>query len=153
MVQINFDATVLNRIPRMKPATGQMPAKVKSDAGSDAIELPVVQQSAKVRNSEEAQRSRESSSSKSQVHASKAPEQTRRMSTEELAEMLRKVNLTFDTFEIQAKFTIDSSNGDISVEVINLRTGEVIRKIPPYDIPKMADSLLNDKALFTDIEA
>jgi len=153
MVQINFDATDLNRIPKMKPATGQTPVKVKSDAGSEAVVIPIAQKSSEIRNSGEAQRSRESSSSASQAQESRQPEQIKRMTTEELADMLRKVNLTFDTFEIQAKFTIDSSSGDISVEVINQRTGEVIRKIPPYDVPQVADSLLNGKALFTDVKA
>lgn len=60
------------------------------------------------------------------------------MSLEELADILRKVNLTFDLFEVQAKFQVDLKTGEVTVQVINQRTGEVIRKIPPYDLPDFA---------------
>lgn len=76
----------------------------------------------------------------------------RRMTLEELAEMLRKVNLTFDLFEIQASITVDQKTGDISVEVINQRTGEVIRKIPPYDVSTMVESLETGDSVLTDVE-
>jgi uncharacterized FlaG/YvyC family protein len=81
------------------------------------------------------------------------------MSLEELAAMLRKVNLTFDLFEIQAKYAVDLSTGDITVQVINQRTGEVIRKIPPYDLPKLVKTIdenqITDSAgpLLADIKA
>jgi uncharacterized FlaG/YvyC family protein len=82
------------------------------------------------------------------------------MSLSELAEMLRKVNLTFDLFEIQAFITVDHESGEMTVEVINQRTGEVIRKIPPYDVPKIIQALDNQlpnqggsvEGLITDIE-
>ncbi|MFH1675835.1 MAG: flagellar protein FlaG [bacterium] len=73
------------------------------------------------------------------------------MSLDELAAMLRKVNLTFDLFEIQARFIVDRETGEISVEVVNQRTGEVIRKIPPYDIPKVDNLLSMGEALLTDV--
>jgi uncharacterized FlaG/YvyC family protein len=130
-----------------------VPARVRRDANAGAVDIPIAQQTAKIHHSEEAQRSRESSNSTGQTPVKRNVEQFKRMTIEELVEMLRKVNLTFDTFEIQAKFTIDRTNGEISIEVINQRTGEVIRKIPPYDVPEMANLLLNGEALVTDIKA
>ena len=56
-----------------------------------------------------------------------------RLTLTEIAQILRRVNLTFDLFEIQAKFSIDESRGGIQIEVINNKTGEVIRRIPPYE--------------------
>jgi uncharacterized FlaG/YvyC family protein len=79
--------------------------------------------------------------------------EVQRMSLDELAEMLRKINLTFDLFEIQARFTINRETGDISVQVVNQRTGEVIRKIPPYEVSKVTGTLLKGEPLITDIEA
>ena len=57
----------------------------------------------------------------------------RELSLSEIANLLNKVNLHFDLFEIQAKFTIDKASGGILIEVRNNQTGEVIRRIPPYD--------------------
>jgi uncharacterized FlaG/YvyC family protein len=65
------------------------------------------------------------------------------MSSSEFAEILRRVNLTFDLFEIQAFITVDHESGEVTVQVINQRTGEVIRKIPPYDVPKIIEALDN----------
>lgn len=76
----------------------------------------------------------------------------KRMTLEELAEQLRKINLTFDLFEIQAKFTIDQETGDVSVEVVNQRTGEVIRKIPPYAVKKIHQAIRTGDSYFTDIK-
>ncbi len=59
-----------------------------------------------------------------------APE---RMSLQEMAKLLSRVNLTFDLFEIQARFSVDEARGEIQIEVLNSKTGEVIRKIPPYE--------------------
>lgn len=59
--------------------------------------------------------------------------QRQALTTDELAEMLRRINLTFDLFEVAAKYTIDESDGHVSVTLVNTRTGEVIRKIPPME--------------------
>ena len=93
---------------------------------------------------------RETSIERGRIHERIQPR--RQMSLEELAEMLRKVNLTFDLFEIQASITIDQKTGDILVEVINQRTGEVIRKIPPYDVSTMVESLETGDSILTDVE-
>jgi len=53
------------------------------------------------------------------------------LSLEELQEMLRKINLTFDLFEIAAEYTIDEEANRVKVVVRNTRTGKVIRRIPP----------------------
>jgi uncharacterized FlaG/YvyC family protein len=59
-----------------------------------------------------------------------APEK-KPLSLEELQEMLRKINLTFDLFEIAAEYTIDKEANRVKVVVRNTRTGKVIRRIPP----------------------
>jgi uncharacterized FlaG/YvyC family protein len=79
--------------------------------------------------------------------------ETRSMSFDELAEMFRKVNLTLDLFEIQARFSVNEESGDISVVVLNQRTGEVIRRIPPFEVNKLAESLLKEQGMITDIKA
>lgn len=73
-----------------------------------------------------------------------------RLSLTEIAKILSRVNLTFDLFEIQAKFSVDESRGGIQIEIINNKTGEVIRRIPPYeavalfsDMGKVAGLLLD----------
>jgi uncharacterized FlaG/YvyC family protein len=76
-----------------------------------------------------------------QSSSSRPAKHIERMSIEELAAMLRKVNLTFDLFEIQASFSVDAATGDVTVKVINQRTGEVIRQIPPYKIPDIIRNL------------
>jgi uncharacterized FlaG/YvyC family protein len=110
------------------------------------------QRTADIRQMEEAHQSRDSSIGREQARE-KVVEQPKRMSLQELAELLRKVNLTFDLFEIQARYIIDKSSGDVSVQIINQRTGEVIRKIPPYDVPKVAEALKNGGPAVTDVMA
>lgn len=86
----------------------------------------------------------------------RAVKQSERMSLNELAELLRKVNLTFDLFEVQARFSVDSNTGEVTVEVVNQRTGEVLRRIPPYEVQKVADALDQRGAqdpLLMDVEA
>jgi flagellar protein FlaG len=62
------------------------------------------------------------------------------ISREELAEMLHRINLTFDLFEVAAKYSIDEDSSQIHVTLINTRTGEVIRRIPPNEFQSNFDS-------------
>ena len=68
-----------------------------------------------------------------QVEAKPAKPVSEPISLEELAEKLRKVNLTFDLFEIEAKYSIDQEAHRIRITLRNTRTGEVIRRIPPTE--------------------
>ncbi|MBN2082816.1 flagellar protein FlaG [bacterium] len=54
-------------------------------------------------------------------------------SLDELAEMLRKLNLTFDLFEIEAEYSVEEDSHEIKVIIRNTRTGEIIRRIPPFE--------------------
>lgn len=72
------------------------------------------------------------------------------VSLEELAAMLRKVNLTFDLFEIAAEYSVVDNGHRVSIIVHNTRTGEVLRRIPPeefvanfYDIKQGLGMLIN----------
>jgi len=111
-----------------------------------------VKEKPEIRKTEEAQLSRESSDGRVRVREIKQ-EQRERMSVQELEELLRKVNLSFDLFEIQATYTVDNHTGDVSVQIINQRTGEVIRKIPPYEVPRVAQALENGDPVVTDVKA
>jgi len=74
-----------------------------------------------------------------EVAKQKAPVE-KEITLEELAEQLRKINLTFDLFEIEAKFSISEEDNIIRVELRNTRTGKLIRKIPPYEFNANYDS-------------
>lgn len=62
------------------------------------------------------------------------------LSRDELAEMLHRINLTFDLFEVAAKYSIDEDSNQIHVTLVNTRTGEVIRRIPPKEFQSNFDS-------------
>ncbi len=51
--------------------------------------------------------------------------------------------MTFDLFEIQAKFIIDEENHDIKIIVRNTKTGEVIRMIPPSEFNALFDRFID----------
>jgi uncharacterized FlaG/YvyC family protein len=68
-------------------------------------------------------------------------QQREQMSTSELLDILHRINLTFDLFEVQSTYTIDPKTGDVTIRIVNQRTGEVIRSIPPYEVKAMAQLL------------
>lgn len=65
------------------------------------------------------------------------------LTKEELAEMLRRLNLTLDIFEIEAKFTVSEDDRQIKVVLFNTRTGEVIRRIPPDEFKANYSALID----------
>jgi uncharacterized FlaG/YvyC family protein len=146
----NLGAAYSVHLARKDRAPERLPAQKRTE-GAKAESIPMARIAIASGHTEEAQFSRDSSEGGRAIENAK--EQFKRMSLDELAEMLRKVNLTFDVFEIQARYTIDRESGDISIEVINQRTGEVIRKIPPYDIPDFADAILFGSGMVTDVMA
>ena len=147
----NLGAAYSNRITRQSKSD-ELALHLKRVKREVTVNIPTTKRAAEIRRSEEARNTREPSAGRGRA-MERSTEQTKRMTLEEFAEVLRKVNLTFDMFEIQARFTIDSNSGDISIEVINQRTGEVIRKIPPYALPELAEALLNGEAAVTDVLA
>ena len=62
-----------------------------------------------------------------------APPKPSMMSYAEISSMLNKVNIYLDQFEIQANYTVDKTTGGVQIEIVNKTSGEVIRKIPPYE--------------------
>jgi hypothetical protein len=70
-----------------------------------------------------------------------APPKPSMMSYAEISSMLNKVNIYLDQFEIQASYTVDKTTGGVQIEIVNRSTGEILRKIPPYEA----------STLFTDI--
>ena len=88
----------------------------------------------------------------SQQEVSTPPKQSR-MSYAEISSRLSKVNIYLDQFEIQALYTVDKQSGGVQIKIVNQTTGEVIRKIPPYDVVsvlsdlgKVTGKLMNEKA-------
>jgi uncharacterized FlaG/YvyC family protein len=73
-----------------------------------------------------------------------------KISNEELAQMLHKVNLTFDLFEIEADVSMDQSSHEVHVVVRNTRTGDVIRRIPAYEFKSQFTSFRNGVGLLID---
>jgi uncharacterized FlaG/YvyC family protein len=74
------------------------------------------------------------------AEAEHAQHESKPITNDELAQMLRRINLTFDLFEIQARFNVSDSDHHVRVTLINTRTGEVIRRIPPYEFKANFDS-------------
>lgn len=54
-----------------------------------------------------------------------------------LERALKDLNDAFSAFDIQLKFRVHDQTHDIMVQVVNVRTGEVIREIPPKKILDM----------------
>jgi len=151
----NLGAAYSVRIARQGAAQESLPFVRRAEVMRDKPSVALAKEGRRVteiRHKEEAQKSQDSSAGRSRAIEKKTV-QIERMTIEELAEMLRKVNLTFDLFEIQAKFTVDKKTGDITVEIINQRTGEVIRRIPPYDLPGVADAIKAGEPAVTDVTA
>jgi flagellar protein FlaG len=88
--------------------------------------------------------------SKHKVPAS--PERTK-MSYAEISKMLSRVNIYLDQFEIQASYTIDEVTGGIQIEIVNRTTGEVIRKIPPYEAARLFSDIEEAAGLLMDQQA
>jgi uncharacterized FlaG/YvyC family protein len=72
------------------------------------------------------------------------------ISTQELAEMLHKLNLTFDLFEIEAEFSFDQDDNQVRVVVRNTRTNEVIRRIPAHDFQAQFSNFRDGVGLLID---
>lgn len=61
------------------------------------------------------------------------PPPRKELSPAEYLAMLRRMNLTYNLFEIRANYHYDKELGMVRVEIRNTVTGELIRRIPPYD--------------------
>jgi uncharacterized FlaG/YvyC family protein len=147
----HLGAALFNRLTGKNPTQDNL-SRQKRIKREGKVEVPIVERAGKSRSTKEVQMPEDLSIEKEKPKEQVKPVEIQRMSIEELAAQLRKVNLTFDMFEIQAKFSVNPKTGEISVEVINQRTGEVIRKVPPYDVPDFIDSFNRGEAMMTDIE-
>jgi flagellar protein FlaG len=88
--------------------------------------------------------------SKPEVSAMPEP---RKMSYAEISKMLSKLNIYLDQFEIQANYTIDEATGGVQIKIVNRTTGEVIRKIPPYEAARLFSDHGKAAGLLLDQEA
>ena len=145
----NLGAVNSNLTAKPRSTEHELPIKARHKPVKQA-EVPVAQKAKKATSQEEALQNRDSSTGRE-----KAIEQTREQlkprTLDELAELLRKVNLTFVLFEIQTRYQVNLETGEVSLQIVNQRTGEVIRKIPPYDVPRVAEALKNGDPFLKDI--
>ena len=90
------------------------------------------------------------------VEATQAPapetgvQPAKHLSFDELREMMRKVNLFINPFEIQVQFIVDSSSGNVAMNVINTVSGEVIREVLPAEFERALNAPGGIRGLFTD---
>ena len=65
----------------------------------------------------------------------------------QLAEMVQELNGFAQTVQRQLQFSVDKDNGDVVVKVVDAKTKDVIREIPPEEIRNMQKQLneVNDK--------
>jgi len=145
----NLGAVNSNLTAKPRSTEQELPIKVRQtpvkQAGTHAA-----QPGGKVKRQEEALQNRDSSTGRDKA-IEQIRERLKPKTLEELAELLRKVNLTFDLFEIQTRYQVNLETGEVTLQIVNQRTGEVIRKIPPYDVPKVAEALKNGDPLLKDI--
>ena len=65
----------------------------------------------------------------------------------QLAEMVQELNGFAQTVQRQLQFSVDKDNGEVVVKVVDAKTKDVIREIPPEEIRNMQKQLneVNDK--------
>jgi uncharacterized FlaG/YvyC family protein len=118
-----------------------VPEREIRPSGEVKIHLP------KVKPASEKAATAKPKASEPQVSAPPAPTQK---TFAEMSTMLSKVNLYLDQFEIQARYSMDPASGNIQIEVRNNTTGEVIRRIPPYEAAKLFQDPVKAAGLLLD---
>ena len=68
-------------------------------------------------------------------------------------ELLKKLNLTVDIFNLEFRREIHQGTGEIMVSIINKETGEVLRQVPPEKILDMVAEMLKHLGLAVDVQA
>lgn len=90
-----------------------------------------------------------SSEAASKKSAAADAEKTRSEAVDEkqLAQMVDELNGFAQTVQRQLQFSVDKDNGEVVVKVVDARTKDVIREIPPEEIRNMQKQLdqVNDK--------
>ncbi len=71
----------------------------------------------------------------------------------EVQQAAEDFNRAFTLFDIQAKFSVHEASGSIIVDVIDTRTGDVIREIPPRELLDRWAQMMDIMGLFVDNRA
>lgn len=82
--------------------------------------------------------------------------QDRRTDRARLADLdgvAEKLNSAANAFDVQARFSVHKTTGQIMVKIINTRTGRVLREIPPERLVALADSMERMLGLVVDEKA
>jgi uncharacterized FlaG/YvyC family protein len=91
---------------------------------------------------------------KAEVTQAPAPESgaqpVKRLSFDELRDMMRRVNMYLDPFEVQTQFIVDKGSGDVVVKIVNTVSGKVIRRIPAGEFERALNAPGGVRGLFTD---
>jgi flagellar protein FlaG len=119
-----------------------------NEPATKSVESAPQQQAAKPGSNEQAQRLAAEVTKAPRPEAGAQP--AKRLSFDELRDMMRQVNLYLDPFEVQTQFIVDKGTGDVVVKIVNTVSGEVIRRIPAAEFMKALDAPGGVRGLFTD---
>lgn len=72
---------------------------------------------------------------------------------EQLAEILEKLNRIFDVMSTELRFKVHEGTKDIVVQVVEIKTGKVLREIPPERILDMITQMMKLVGLLVDEKA
>lgn len=72
------------------------------------------------------------------------------LSFDELRDLMRKVNMYIDPFELQVRFIVDDNSGDVVLNIVYTVSGEVIRRIPSSEFEAALKAPGGIRGLFTD---
>ncbi|MHB9143839.1 MAG: flagellar protein FlaG [Symbiobacteriia bacterium] len=71
----------------------------------------------------------------------------------ELQAAASKLNRAAAAFDVQARFSVHKATGQILVKIVNTRTGQVLREIPPERMLDLASSMEHMLGLVVDAKA
>ncbi len=77
----------------------------------------------------------------------------RKLTLEELKEFSEALNQFFNLFNLETKIVYHQENNQLVVQVINKKTGEVIKQIPPEELLEVSKRIHDFIGIFLKIKA
>lgn len=74
----------------------------------------------------------------------------RKLGEGELRELLDRFNKLAESFDTELRFKVNKQDPHISVQIVNIRTDEIIREIPPQKLSALGSKFLNEVGLIID---
>lgn len=81
------------------------------------------------------------------------PAEKQRPLAEDVQKAAERLNQAASAFDIQAHFSVHRATHEIMVKIVNTRTGQVLREIPPEKVLDLAASMEQMLGLFVDERA